>query len=245
MLRFRALDVSYCQRERGETMKGWGWVILIIIVGNAIINHSPLAFAILLFSAVTCFLAAGSHKRTSAEDMLKDIEKQDWTEQEPKKTMVAGVRPRRPAAEPAVSPAVRHEERKRSAEETLRSVDRMEGREFEAWCADVLRKLGYQNVSMTATTGDQGVDITAEKNGTKYAIQCKRYASDLGNRPVQEVYAGKAMYGCKVGVVMTNQYFTPGARDLAKATGTKLWDRGRLITMLQQIAKEQDERAAG
>ncbi len=140
---------------------------------------------------------------------------------------------------------VQHEERKRSAEETMRRVDRMEGREFEAWCAGVLRKLGFQNVYMTATTGDQGVDITAEKDGTKYAIQCKRYSSDLGNHPVQEVYAGKAMYGCKVGAVMTNQYFTPGARDLAKATGTKLWDRGRLITMLQQIAKEQDEQAAG
>ena len=47
--------------------------------------------------------------------------------------------------------------------------------------------------------------------GNKYAIQCKCYSSDLGNSPVQEVHAGKSMYNCHVGVVMTNRHFTSGS----------------------------------
>ena len=66
------------------------------------------------------------------------------------------------------------------------------------------------------------------KDGIKYAIQCKNYASALSNTPVQEVSAGKQFYGCHVGVVMTNSTFTPGAIQLAAATNVLLWDRRKL-----------------
>ena len=112
-------------------------------------------------------------------------------------------------------------------------VDAMDGPAFEVWCADLLEQSGFVDVRVTPKSGDQGVDITAVKDGVRYAIQCKRYASDLGNTPVQEVSAGKTLYHCQVGAVMTNQHFTPGAKELAEATGTLLWDRDRLIQMMQ------------
>lgn len=111
-------------------------------------------------------------------------------------------------------------------------VDCMEGHKFECWCAEVLRKNGFVNVSVTQGSGDQGVDVLAEKDGVKYAIQCKCYSSDLGNKPVQEVCAGKIIYHCHVGVVMTNRFFTAGAKKAAEATGTLLWDRNKLIQLL-------------
>lgn len=107
----------------------------------------------------------------------------------------------------------------------MAGVDLMEGHQFEYWCAGLLKKVGYINVEVTQGSGDQGVDILAEKDGIKYAIQCKRYDSDLGNKPVQEVNTGKAIYGCQIGAVMTNRYFTQGGKDAAKATGVLLWDR--------------------
>lgn len=107
----------------------------------------------------------------------------------------------------------------------MQAVDSMEGHEFEHWCADLLRQNGFQDVQVTPGSGDQGVDILAEKDGIKYAIQCKCYSRDLGNTPVQEVESGRVYYGCHVGVVMTNRYFTQGAKDLAEKTGTLLWDR--------------------
>lgn len=115
----------------------------------------------------------------------------------------------------------------------LSRVDTMDGPAFEAWCAELLEQNGFVDVQVTPTSADQGVDITAVKDGIRYAIQCKRYSSDLGNSPVQEVSAGKALYHCHIGAVMTNQHFTSGARELAEVTGTLLWDRDRLIQMMQ------------
>lgn len=116
----------------------------------------------------------------------------------------------------------------------ISDVDCMEGHDFEYWCADLLRKLGYQDVEVTPGSGDQGVDILAEKEGIRYAVQCKCYSSNLGNTPIQEVHAGKKMYHCQIGAVMTNRYFTQGGRELAETTGVLLWDRDWLIGAIEK-----------
>lgn len=115
----------------------------------------------------------------------------------------------------------------------LSSIDLMDGHDFEAWTAEVLREMGFRRVQVTQASGDQGVDVLAEKDGIRYAVQCKRYTADLGNTPVQEVHAGKDYYHCHVGVVLTNRYFTPSAKALAAQTGTLLWDRDWIKRRLQ------------
>lgn len=119
-----------------------------------------------------------------------------------------------------------------SAEYEIHRVDGMEGHEFERWCAELLKRNGFSDVEVTPGSNDQGVDIIAVKDQIRYAIQCKCYSSDLGNTPVQEVNTGKAIYKCQVGAVMTNSHFTAGAKQAAEATGTLLWDRDKLIEML-------------
>ena len=114
----------------------------------------------------------------------------------------------------------------------LSYIDKMDGHEFEQFTADLLRKLGYERVEVTPGSGDQGVDVIAVKDGKRYAIQCKRYAQKLGNKPVQEVFAGKTIYGCSVAVVLTNNYFTEGAKEAARSTGVELWDRDTLRRMM-------------
>ena len=114
-------------------------------------------------------------------------------------------------------------------------MDRMNGYDFEKYCASLLLKNGFTNIVVTPRSGDQGVDIIAEKSFVKYAIQCKNYSSPLGNACVQEVHAGKIYYNCHVGVVMTNSIFTIGAKDLAKATGVLLWDRDMLLEMANEF----------
>lgn len=126
----------------------------------------------------------------------------------------------------------------------LLNVDLMDGHDFEYWCSDLLYKTGFQNVEVTQASGDDGVDILAGKDGIKYAIQCKRYSSDLGNKPVQEVHTGKAVYNCHVGAVMTNRYFTEGGRRAAAATGTLLWDRDWLRERLKEVQSAAKEKMA-
>lgn len=115
------------------------------------------------------------------------------------------------------------------ADAAMAVVDAMDGREFERFCAEMLARCGYQNIHVTKGTGDQGVDIIAIKHGVRYAFQCKRYSSKLGNKPVQEVHTGKQFYSCQAGVVITNSYFTRGAEDAARRVGVELWDRDTLI----------------
>lgn len=114
----------------------------------------------------------------------------------------------------------------------MERIDAMDGHEFEHFIAALLRKLGYEKVEVTPGSGDQGVDVLAEKDGVRYAIQCKCYSSDLGNTPVQEVNTGKMVYRCHVGIVVTNRYFTQGAKNAASATRVLLWDRDKLRDLM-------------
>ena len=110
-------------------------------------------------------------------------------------------------------------------------MDEMEGHDFEYYCADLLKANGFLEVEVTKGSGDFGADILAEKDGITYAVQCKCYDKPIGVKAVQEVYAGRDYYGRMVGVVMTNQYFTQPAVELARKLNIMLWDRGYLDDM--------------
>ena len=128
---------------------------------------------------------------------------------------------------PAVSGAVMN----------IKEIDGLDGHKFEYWCADLMRANGFTKVKVTPGSGDQGIDITAVKDGVKYAVQCKNYSGQLGNTPVQEAHTGKTFYKCHVGVVMTNSYFTPGAKELAESTGILLWDRDVVSDMIRKAVQ--------
>ncbi|MDL2302595.1 restriction endonuclease [Lachnospiraceae bacterium OttesenSCG-928-D06] len=112
-------------------------------------------------------------------------------------------------------------------------VDDMDGHDFEFFCADLLRKNNFIEVTVTKASGDYGIDILAEKDGITYAIQCKCYSAPVGVKAVQEAYAGRDFYDRMVGAVMTNQYFTAPAVEAASKLKILLWDRGYLESMME------------
>ena len=113
-------------------------------------------------------------------------------------------------------------------------IDLMEGHDFEYYCAELLKKRGFQEVEVTKGSGDYGIDILAEKEGVTYAIQCKCYTAPVGVKAVQEAYAGRDYYDRMVGAVLTNQYFTRPAVEAAKKLKILLWDRGYLESMIDE-----------
>ena len=135
----------------------------------------------------------------------------------------------RAMAAPFVWLARRLSGRKRRAEQCLR----LTGPEFEAYFALVLSDNGFKNVQVTKGSGDQGVDILAERNGKSYAIQCKNYDGAVGNFAVQEAYAGAEYYGCELAAVVCPGTFTRAAKELAAETGVLLWDGARLSHMMR------------
>lgn len=125
---------------------------------------------------------------------------------------------------------------------TLKQLDKMGGHQFEYACADILKANGYKHVKVTRGSGDFGVDVIAEKDKVRYAIQCKRYNHKLDNTPIQEVVGGLAYYQCDKGAVMTNQYFTEPAKQLAQVNDIKLLDRDTLSHMVDKTEKSFDDK---
>jgi hypothetical protein len=123
---------------------------------------------------------------------------------------------------------------------SMKNIDGMDGHDFEYVCADILRAKGFQNVTVTRGSGDQGVDVIAEQSGIKYAVQCKRFSGSVGNKAVQEVHFGKTYYHCHVAIVMTNNYFTKSAKDAASESNTILWDRDDLMPYFEEYIKSRN-----
>ena len=124
--------------------------------------------------------------------------------------------------------------RRRRSRRYPSDIDLMEGHDFEYYCAELLRRRGFQEVEVTRGSGDYGIDILAEKDGVTYAIQCKCYSAPVGVKAVQEAYAGRDYYDRMVGAVLTNQYFTQPAVEAAKKLKILLWDRGYLESMIRE-----------
>ncbi len=125
--------------------------------------------------------------------------------------------------------------RRRRSRRYPSDIDMMEGHDFEYYCAELLRRRGFQEVEVTRGSGDYGIDILAEKDGVTYAIQCKCYSAPVGVKAVQEAYAGRDYYDRMVGAVLTNQYFTQPAVEAAKKLKILLWDRGYLESMIREV----------
>ncbi len=144
----------------------------------------------------------------------------------------------------AIKSALKNEENKQSIkkdteyenrENLLDKIDYMTGQEFEKFLVEILLPLdGYININGTSYTGDYGVDIIAEKNGIKCAFQCKRFNNKVSNKAIQEIVAGKKHYKCDKAIVITNNYYTKNAKELAEDCRVELLDRDYIIQILKK-----------
>lgn len=101
------------------------------------------------------------------------------------------------------------------------------GEDYELFCAHLLESGGWIT-RLTPVTGDQGVDIVAEKDAYVIAVQCKYVSSTVGNQAVQQALAGKHFVGADSAVVVTNSSFTRSAKDLAAASDVLLLHHSQL-----------------
>jgi len=118
--------------------------------------------------------------------------------------------------------------------ETLNESNQLDPYQFEKLCSDILSKAGWKSRT-TKGSGDQGVDVIAEKCNVKLAIQCKLYSNDVTNKAVQEVFAGSRFYQCNAAIVVTNSDFSVSARQLANSTNVYLVTVDQLETLANRI----------
>ena len=123
----------------------------------------------------------------------------------------------------------------RTEEPISKEIDDLDGYEFESFCCKVLAASNFSNIKQTKLSGDDGIDIIAEKDGIIYGFQCKCYSSPVGIKAVQEAFTGAKMYNCDIAIVITNNIFTPQAIHAAEQTRVRLWDRSKLIEMAKAL----------
>lgn len=99
--------------------------------------------------------------------------------------------------------------------------------EYEHMVATMLSDAGWVT-RLTAASGDQGVDVVAEKDGVKLVVQCKLYQKPVGNAAVQEAIAGKAFERAEYAAVVSNASFTKAAQQLAATAGVFLLHHDQL-----------------
>lgn len=102
--------------------------------------------------------------------------------------------------------------------------------EYEHFCADLLKENGW-NVQVTKASGDQGIDILAEKDGFLLALQCKKYSSPVGNKAVQEAHSGGTFYEANAFAVVSPVEYTSSARELANSLNVHLFHHDDLATL--------------
>lgn len=122
----------------------------------------------------------------------------------------------------------------------------MSGLKFENYVCDLLRRLGYKNVTLTSRlgtgasyTGDGGIDITAIDNkNRKVAIQCKN-KNIVSNDIISRTHGAKdlSQYKCDYAMVITSGEFTVPAQIEARDLNVVLWD-GKKLEILEQKYNE-------
>lgn len=144
-----------------------------------------------------------------------------------------------------------------SVDKTMEEVDALgngdtyqKGLQFESFVANLYKKMGLEALTTTELrerkmlpagiqkrggSGEQGVDVMIfdHRNNQKIVVQCKHYSSNVSNSAVQEIVAAMPLYGASKGIVVTNQYFTGPAIELAKANNIELIDRDALAKFIE------------
>jgi restriction system protein len=118
-------------------------------------------------------------------------------------------------------------------------VDNMPGKAFEQYVAELMTYRGFQT-ELTKSSGDFGVDIIAQSGKNRYAVQCKRYSKSISGTAVSDAVGGLKSYNCQIPVVVTNQYFTKGAKEVARVNRCVLIDRDSLSEWINDFRNERE-----
>jgi restriction system protein len=109
--------------------------------------------------------------------------------------------------------------------------------EFEELIADLFRLRGLQ-VTTTARSGDQGVDVRAIDpdpiTGGEIVIQAKRYRHTVSPDAVRDLWGTVDHFRAAKGILVTTSGFGPGSHEFAHDKRLTLIDGRQLVGLLNQ-----------
>lgn len=130
------------------------------------------------------------------------------------------------------------EKDKKNARKNIEFWEELDGVTFEREFALLLKDSGYTSISLTATSGDEGIDLWGtDPDGNTCIFQCKAYKDPVVPAQVRELLGsfasvkGKAKFAVMVALSGT----TAGALDFAKKNELLIWN-GKTLTEMAKSA---------
>ena len=96
--------------------------------------------------------------------------------------------------------------------------------QYEKYVANYFQNKGYK-VKQTPYSNDYGVDVFAEKNKEKIAIQAKMFGNSnrkINRQMVMEFYGAKDFFNCNKGIIVTDGEIIQNAKDVADKLGVEI-----------------------
>lgn len=130
----------------------------------------------------------------------------------------------------------KYKQRKRRIllESGIDTIDSMSGAAFEEYVLERFRHLGYTG-HLTPAGDDNGADMLLQKDGTTTVVQAKRWKNSVGIDAIRQVKGAMDHYAAAHGIVVTNSTFTESACELASSYEIELWDRKKLIELMNKV----------
>jgi hypothetical protein len=127
---------------------------------------------------------------------------------------------------------------KKKARKSIEFWHELDGVTFEREFASLLKDSGFTSISLTATSGDEGIDIWGtDPSGKRCIFQCKAYKDPVVPAQVRELLGSlasvkdKANYAVMVALSGT----TAGALGFAKKNEVLIWNGKTLIEMAKTV----------
>lgn len=111
-----------------------------------------------------------------------------------------------------------------AAGKTIEEIRALAPDAFEEWVGARFRDAGY-SVKLTATQGDHGIDLIAEKPGETAVIQCKNYrAWSVGEPVVRDLFGAMHDFGADRAYLVTAGRLSRPAAKWVLGKPIEVWD---------------------
>jgi Restriction endonuclease len=115
-----------------------------------------------------------------------------------------------------------------------------DGLDYEEFVRSKFKEAGW-HAWVTKASGDQGADVVIELDGVRAVVQCKYYATAVGNDAVQQVAAARPYYCAQYAVVVSKSDYTESARELARPNKVSLIHHDEIPQLFAMLQEENDE----
>lgn len=110
--------------------------------------------------------------------------------------------------------------------------------QFEELVAETYRRMGHQ-AKVVGATGDHGIDVLIKcRDGQKWAIQCKRWRSSIGEPVVRDFYGAMLHEKVNKGAIITTGTFTAQAVEWARGKPISLYDGQAFLRLVNHLRKK-------